>query len=103
MNIELSYLLGPAVGALVGYITNDVAIRLMFKPTHPKYVFGMRIPFTPGLIPKERGRIAEAVGTSITGLINPNKVMPFHSYAFNIYRMKDTFIIQIIFKIKARF
>ena len=52
MNIELSYLLGPAVGALVGYITNDVAIRLMFKPTHPKYVFGMRIPFTPGLIPK---------------------------------------------------
>lgn len=66
MNIELSYLLGPAVGALVGYITNDVAIRLMFKPTHPKYVFGMRIPFTPGLIPKERGRIAEAVGTSIS-------------------------------------
>lgn len=66
MNIELSYLLGPAVGALVGYVTNDVAIRLLFKPTHPKYVFGLKIPFTPGLIPKERGRIAEAVGTSIS-------------------------------------
>jgi uncharacterized membrane protein YheB (UPF0754 family) len=66
MNIELSYFLGPAVGALVGYITNDVAIRLLFKPTRPKYIFGLKVPFTPGLIPKERGRIAEAVGTSIS-------------------------------------
>ena len=66
MSIELSYLLGPAVGSLVGYVTNDVAIRLLFKPTRPKYIFGMKIPFTPGLIPKERGRIAEAVGTSIS-------------------------------------
>ncbi len=66
MSIELSYLLGPAVGSLVGYVTNDVAIRLLFKPTRPKYIFGMKIPFTPGLIPKERGRIAEAVGHSIS-------------------------------------
>jgi len=66
MSIELSYLLGPAVGSLVGYVTNDVAIRLLFKPTRPKYIFGMKVPFTPGLIPKERGRIAEAVGNSIS-------------------------------------
>ncbi len=66
MSIELSYLLGPAVGSLVGYVTNDVAIRLLFKPTRPKYIFGMKAPFTPGLIPKERGRIAEAVGNSIS-------------------------------------
>ena len=66
MNFELSYLIGPVVGAFVGYITNDVAIRLLFKPYYPKYIFGIKIPFTPGLIPKERGRIAEAVGTSIS-------------------------------------
>ena len=66
MSIELSYLLGPAVGSIVGYVTNDVAIRLLFKPTRPKYIFGMKVPFTPGLIPKERGRIAEAVGHSIS-------------------------------------
>lgn len=66
MSIELFYLLGPAVGSLVGYVTNDVAIRLLFKPTRPKYIFGMKVPFTPGLIPKERGRIAEAVGNSIS-------------------------------------
>ena len=38
----------------------------MLHPYEAKYIFGMRIPFTPGLIPKERGRIAEAVGTSIS-------------------------------------
>ncbi len=66
MSIEFSYLLGPAIGSLVGYVTNDVAIRLLFKPTHPKYIFGIKVPFTPGLIPKERGRIAEAVGKSVS-------------------------------------
>ena len=66
MSIEFSYLLGPAIGSLVGYVTNDVAIRLLFKPTHPKYIFGIKVPFTPGLIPKERGRIAAAVGKSVS-------------------------------------
>ena len=47
-------------------MTNDVALRLLFKPTNPKYIFGIKVPFTPGLIPKERGRIAEAVGKSIS-------------------------------------
>lgn len=66
MNIELSYLLGPVTGGIIGYITNWLAIKMMLHPYEEKYIFGMRIPFTPGLIPKERGRIAEAVGTSIS-------------------------------------
>ena len=66
MNIELSYLIGPMSGLVIGAFTNWLAIKTMFRPHQPKYIFGMRIPFTPGLIPKERGRIAEAVGTSIS-------------------------------------
>lgn len=66
MGIELSYLLGPLSGGIIGYFTNWLAIKMMFRPHRSKYVFGMKIPFTPGLIPKERGRIAEAVGTSIS-------------------------------------
>lgn len=66
MNIELSYLIGPLSGSVIGYFTNWLAIKMMFRPHQPKYVFGMKIPFTPGLIPKERGRIAEAVGSSIS-------------------------------------
>jgi uncharacterized membrane protein YheB (UPF0754 family) len=66
MNIELSYLIGPATGFLIGGLTNWIAIKLMFRPHQPKYIFGMQLPFTPGLIPKERGRIAETVGSSIS-------------------------------------
>ena len=66
MNLELSYYLGPLTGSIIGYFTNWLAIKMMFRPHHAKYFFGIKIPFTPGLIPKERGRIAEAVGTSIS-------------------------------------
>lgn len=66
MNIELSYLIGPLSGSAIGYFTNWLAIKMMLHPYEAKYLFGMRIPFTPGLIPKERGRIAEAVGVSIS-------------------------------------
>lgn len=66
MNIELSYLIGPLSGSVIGYFTNWLAIKMMFRPHQPKYIFGMKIPFTPGLIPKERGRLAEAVGSSIS-------------------------------------
>lgn len=66
MNIESTYLLGPLTGGIIGYFTNWLAIKMMFRPHQPKYIFGMKLPFTPGLIPKERGRIAEAVATSIS-------------------------------------
>lgn len=64
--IEYHYIIGPAIGAVIGYITNDIAIRMLFRPHAAKYLFGMRIPFTPGIIPKEKGRIAEAIGGAIS-------------------------------------
>ena len=66
MNIELSYLIGPTSGLVIGAFTSWLAIKMMFRPHQPKYIFGMKMPFTPGLIPKERGRLAEAVGSSIS-------------------------------------
>lgn len=66
MNIDLSYLIGPTSGLVIGAFTNWLAIKMMFRPHQPKYIFGMKMPFTPGLIPKERERIAEAVATSIS-------------------------------------
>lgn len=66
MNIGLTYLLGPLTGGIIGYFTNWLAIKMMFRPHQSKYIFGIHLPFTPGLIPKERGRIAEAVGSSIS-------------------------------------
>lgn len=65
----------PVVGALIGYITNAIAIRMLFRPHNPKYLFGKRIPFTPGIIPKEKGRIAEAIGTVISNNLMSKEVL----------------------------
>lgn len=60
MNLE--FLIGPLVGGLIGYITNGIAIKMLFRPLRPFYLFGKRVPFTQGIIPKERDRIAHSVG-----------------------------------------
>ena len=59
-------LLRPLTGALIGYITNYIAIRMLFRPRRAKYIFGWKAPFTPGLIPKEKSRIAASIGEAIS-------------------------------------
>ena len=56
-----SWIISPAAGAVIGYVTNDVAVRMLLRPYEEKRIFGRRVPFTPGLIAKERGRIAHAI------------------------------------------
>lgn len=68
MNIEATYIIAPLLGGIIGYITNDIAIRMLFRPHKAKYIMGMHVPFTPGIIPKEKGRIADAIG----GVISEN-------------------------------
>lgn len=68
----LEYLAGPAVGGVIGYITNDLAIRMLFKPHEAKRVCGVYVPFTPGIIPKEKNRLASAIGKAVSEhLMNP--------------------------------
>lgn len=64
--IELAYIGRPLIGAVIGYITNDIAIRMLFRPRTPKYLFGIKLPFTPGLIPKEKSRLAASIGEAIS-------------------------------------
>lgn len=71
----LSYLAGPIIGGVIGYITNDIAIRMLFRPHRAKYLFGRKLPFTPGIIPKEKGRIAGAVGGAISENLMNQEVM----------------------------
>lgn len=66
MNAILHYISGPALGAVIGYITNDIAIRMLFRPRKAKYICGVHVPFTPGIIPKEKDRIASAIGNAIS-------------------------------------
>ncbi|MBF9299470.1 DUF445 family protein, partial [Staphylococcus schleiferi] len=39
------------LGAIIGGVTNMIAIKMLFHPFKPYYIFRFRIPFTPGLIP----------------------------------------------------
>lgn len=66
MNAIIHYISGPALGAVIGYITNDIAIRMLFRPRKAKYICGVHVPFTPGIIPKEKNRIASAIGNAIS-------------------------------------
>lgn len=68
MNIEATYIIAPLLGGVIGYITNDIAIRMLFRPHKAKYIMGVHVPFTPGIIPKEKGRMADAIG----GVISEN-------------------------------
>jgi uncharacterized membrane protein YheB (UPF0754 family) len=55
----------PLLGALIGYLTNKVAIRMLFRPLIPWYIFGKRVPMTPGIIPSKRHDLAENIGEMV--------------------------------------
>lgn len=64
------------VGAVIGFITNDIAIKMLFHPRKALYIGTWRVPFTPGLIPKQKDRVARSIGTVIsTQLLNSEVVL----------------------------
>lgn len=59
------YIIASLIGAVIGYITNWLAIKMLFRPYNEVKILGVKMPFTPGLIPKEQKRIAKSVGETI--------------------------------------
>lgn len=57
----MEYLLFPLVGAVIGALTNHLAIKMLFRPYRPVVVAGVRLPLTPGVIPRERHTIARNI------------------------------------------
>lgn len=39
---------------------------MLFRPHRAHYLFGKKLPFTPGIFPKEKGRIAASIGEAIS-------------------------------------
>jgi len=62
----LSLLLIPLVGAVIGYSTNLLAITMLFRPHRQLKVFGRRLPFTPGLVPRQQRQLAQKMGASLS-------------------------------------
>ena len=65
MNNVITILFMIVIGAVIGGFTNYLAIKMLFRPYNTVYVFGKKLPFTPGLIPKRRSELAEQMGKMV--------------------------------------
>lgn len=71
----LLWIVPPIAGGIIGYFTNDLAIRMLFRPYKPIIWAGRQLPFTPGLIPANQSRLAKRVADAILGaLLTPEEI-----------------------------
>lgn len=69
------YVAPPVAGAIIGYFTNDIAIKMLFRPYKPIYIGKRQLPFTPGLIPRNQERLAKRISDTIMGsLLTPEEL-----------------------------
>ena len=70
-----SIVVPPLAGTVIGYFTNDIAIKMLFRPYKAIYIGKFRLPFTPGLIPRNQKRLAKKVSDTIMGsLLTPEEL-----------------------------
>ncbi len=58
----IKYSAPPVIGALIGYVTNRVAIKMLFRPLRAWRIGGIRVPMTPGVIPSKRFELSQNMG-----------------------------------------
>ncbi len=64
--MDYSIIIRPLIGAGIGYVTNWIAVKMMFRPLHPIKIGKFTLPFTPGIIPKNQPKLAESIGNTIS-------------------------------------
>lgn len=70
-----TWALPPLLGAAIGYATNFVAIRMLFRPLVQKRLLGIPIPLTPGVIPRQRRQLARSIGRVVSReLLTPDAI-----------------------------
>ncbi|MGB9818645.1 MAG: DUF445 domain-containing protein [Thermovenabulum sp.] len=62
MKIYFFLLAMPIIGGFIGWITNILAIKLIFWPIEPLNIFGLKFQ---GIIPKRRYEIAKNIGNAL--------------------------------------
>lgn len=69
------YITPPVAGGIIGYYTNDIAIKMLFRPYRAIYIGRQRVPFTPGLIPRNQTRLAQNISDAImSSLLTPEEI-----------------------------
>lgn len=75
LDVVLQFIAPPFVGAIIGLFTNWLAIKMLFRPLTEKRILGLRLPFTPGILPRERSRMSQAMGETVaTDLLDADLV-----------------------------
>ncbi|HEY9818415.1 MAG TPA: DUF445 family protein [Candidatus Obscuribacterales bacterium] len=83
----------PVVGGIIGYFTNDLAIKMLFRPYRPLYIAGRRLPFTPGLIPSNQERLAKRIADTIMGsLLTPAELQNLARRLLQTERMQSAIL-----------
>ncbi|NEP02111.1 MAG: DUF445 domain-containing protein [Symploca sp. SIO2E9] len=68
-------LVPPIAGGIIGYFTNDLAIKMLFRPYKPIYIGKRKLPLTPGLIPRNQERLAKRIADTImNSLLTPTEL-----------------------------
>lgn len=49
-----------------GYLATVMAIWLLFHPYEPVFILGWQLPMTPGIFPKRRSKLSQAVASTVT-------------------------------------
>lgn len=65
----LEVLSGPIIGAVIGYCTNYIAVKMLFYPRKEIRIGSFKVPFTPGAIPKGKPRLARGIGNIVANTL----------------------------------
>ena len=99
-SLYLAYAGPPLLGAFIGYLTNKVAIRMLFRPLKRWNVLGIPVPMTPGVIPSKRHDLAinigEMVGTHLLTSKDIGAALSEERFQEHLYSLVDERINELL-------
>ena len=76
--LAFNMLKGAVVGAIIGYFTNDIAVRMLFRPKKEWRILGWKVPFTPGIVVKNQEQLAQAIGSAVSSELLDTETLMAH-------------------------
>jgi uncharacterized membrane protein YheB (UPF0754 family) len=77
-------------GGIIGYYTNDLAIKMLFRPYRAIKIGQFVLPFTPGLIPRNQARLAQRISNAIMrSLLTPEELQKVAQRLLQTERMQS--------------
>jgi uncharacterized membrane protein YheB (UPF0754 family) len=102
LNFFLKNIFPPLFYAFHGWIATKMAIWALFHPYEPWYVPGTKwqIPCTPGIFPKRRAKLAQAVAATVTDTLLTTQDIKLQAETLvteqNLYLAIDAFVDSVL-------